>query len=318
MRAAFAVLAALIGPMPEPSRAFAPELPPGTVQTARENRGSDTLSVPLDRLSDGQLPMIAAEGLVSAQAWRIDGTAMSTLELFNRLRDQLEAGGYRVVMSCETDGCGGFDFRYRLELFPEPEMHVDLGDFRYLTASREVPGAGEEYVSLIVSRSSQTAFVQLNRVDPSGARQADIVTSTRSDGSGFGRALPEGKRGLGEQLLEIGRAPLDDLAFAVGSDRLEDRSFASLAELAAWLRANPGRKIALVGHTDAQGSLEANIALSRRRAEAVRQRLIEAHGIAAERIETEGVGYLMPIASNLTEEGRARNRRVEAVLTSTR
>ena len=69
-----------------------------------------------------------------------------------------------------------------------------------------------------------------------------------------------------------------------------------------------------MGHTDNVGSLDANIALSRSRAEAVRARLIEAHGVDGARIEARGIGYLAPAAANDTAEGRETNRRVEAVL----
>lgn len=70
----------------------------------------------------------------------------------------------------------------------------------------------------------------------------------------------------------------------------------------------------MVGHTDDTGDLQANIAVSTRRAEAVRTRLIDAHGVAPDRIEAKGVGYLAPMASNATAQGRSLNRRVEAVL----
>jgi OOP family OmpA-OmpF porin len=72
--------------------------------------------------------------------------------------------------------------------------------------------------------------------------------------------------------------------------------------------------VALVGHTDAEGGLAANIDLSRRRAAAVRDRLVAQHGIAAERLSAEGVGWLAPRATNATEAGREANRRVEAVV----
>jgi OOP family OmpA-OmpF porin len=73
-------------------------------------------------------------------------------------------------------------------------------------------------------------------------------------------------------------------------------------------------RVALVGHTDATGSLDANIALSRKRAASVKDRLVRAYGIAVSRLDAEGMGYLAPIASNLTQAGRDANRRVEAVL----
>ena len=70
----------------------------------------------------------------------------------------------------------------------------------------------------------------------------------------------------------------------------------------------------LVGHTDSVGLLEPNIALSRSRAESVRQRLINQYGVPEDRIDAHGMGYLAPIATNLTAQGREANRRVEAVL----
>ena len=86
--------------------------------------------------------------------------------------------------------------------------------------------------------------------------------------------------------------------------------------ISAFLQENPTIRIAVVGHTDSVGALNANIALSKKRARAVRDRLTGRHDIAANRIEAEGMGYLAPIASNLTEEGRRANRRVEIILLS--
>ena len=92
---------------------------------------------------------------------------------------------------------------------------------------------------------------------------------------------------------------------------------AILDQLAAYLKARPDRVIVFVGHTDATGSLAANQALSLRRATSAVDYLRDRHGITRAQISADGVGYLSPIATNLTEEGRIKNRRVEAVLIST-
>ena len=76
----------------------------------------------------------------------------------------------------------------------------------------------------------------------------------------------------------------------------------------------PNLRVALVGHTDTVGGLDTNIALSRARAQSVRDRLISAFDADATRLDAEGMGYLSPIAPNLTEEGRRQNRRVEVIL----
>ena len=73
----------------------------------------------------------------------------------------------------------------------------------------------------------------------------------------------------------------------------------------------------MVGHTDAVGGLDGNVALSRRRASSVRDRLVGKYGVAGAQVTSDGVGFLSPRATNLTEAGRERNRRVEVILTST-
>ena len=107
---------------------------------------------------------------------------------------------------------------------------------------------------------------------------------------------------------------LRGLDFASGEAVLGPGPHADLAALAAFLAQDPETRIALVGHTDNVGALDANIALSQARAEAVRARLIADHGVDGARVEARGVGYLAPVAANDTSEGREINRRVEVVL----
>ena len=107
---------------------------------------------------------------------------------------------------------------------------------------------------------------------------------------------------------------LADLDFGTGAAALGAGPFASLAALAEYLKADPARRIALVGHTDTVGGYDANLALSRRRARAVMDRLAKAHGVPPAQMEAEGIAYLAPRASNTARAGREANRRVEAVL----
>ena len=317
MKLHHAILAALAGLMPTSAAALGLEFPSGATLTTQTVQDIGSYEVPVGVFEAGRLPTVSAEGRVVSQAWRLANGAFSTLQIIKLLRDQLEAEGYEVIVQCDSEKCGGFDFRYQMDLLPEPEMHVDLGDFRYLSARRPDETGGDEYVSVIVSRGGPTAFIQLTQVDPGATETGAIVTSTMSvEPAG---KQPDGQaQPIGTMLSTIGRATLDDLEFAVGSSELAGLGFSSLEELANWLKANPDMTIALVGHTDAQGALAANMALSKRRAASVRKRLIEEFGIPASRIEAQGVGYLVPIASNLTQEGRDKNRRVEVVLTSTR
>jgi OOP family OmpA-OmpF porin len=122
---------------------------------------------------------------------------------------------------------------------------------------------------------------------------------------------------LGAQLWAQGRAILADLEFTSGAADLGAGPFQSLAMLAQFLQDHPNSRVALVGHTDAVGALEGNIALSRRRAAQVVARLVADYGIDTARLQAEGMGFLAPIASNRTAEGRLANRRVEVILLDT-
>lgn len=81
------------------------------------------------------------------------------------------------------------------------------------------------------------------------------------------------------------------------------------------LRAYPKVTVTLVGHTDTDGTPERNLALSRQRAEGMARLLVEG-GIAPRRITTVGKGMAQPIASNASEAGRARNRRIDLIVTT--
>ena len=113
--------------------------------------------------------------------------------------------------------------------------------------------------------------------------------------------------------IEAGRLLLRWVRFASGSAEIDPESAIVLDVAAGEILARTAVRIRIEGFTDASGSAEENAALSRRRAEAVRRFLVR-KGVAAERLETSARGASSPVASNETEEGRARNRRVELVV----
>lgn len=301
-----------------PAGALTPIFPAPAEATAATRAAMTTYALPLGPWADGAVPVRVIEGARRDTAWRVATPDLTTLQLLVALRAQLVADGYRVLWECATEACGGFDFRFAIETLSEPEMHVDLGDFRFLAAERDGP-AGPEAVTLLVSRSQEAGFVQITTIGGPAEAVPVAPAAPAVTGRPAVAAVPAAPAGSFAERLEGGGAiALDDLAFESGSSRLGPGDFASLAELADYLKANPARTVALVGHTDASGSLAANTQLSKARAASVRERLITRYGVPAAQVTAEGVGYLAPRASNLTEEGRARNRRVEVMITSTR
>lgn len=193
-------------------------------------------------------------------------------------------------------------------------MVVDLTDYRFISAIKGPEDSPTDAVSLLVSRTASAGFLQIIQISSSKASvQIQNGPALEPEKTVIG---PDGD--LPDLLNNRGAAVLDDLIFKTGSSELGTGPFASLSDLAAYLAQNPERRVALVGHTDAVGSLDGNIALSKRRATSVMERLIADYSTAAAQLSAQGVGYLAPRASNLSPDGREANRRVEAVLSSTK
>jgi OOP family OmpA-OmpF porin len=301
------------------------ELPAGARETVARITGPDSYRAPLSVFEEGGVEMLSIEGRVARRAWRIARQGLTTLQVMRPLRAQLEELGFRPVFECNSDACGGFDFRFEIEVLPGPNMYVNLGRFRFLTAIAGPLDRPDALVTVLVSATTASSYVQIVHVDAGSLGAGDASAAPASMPADVSAPLPSDPRDAASdsdtqmlrQLEAQGFAVLDNLDFATGSTALGAGPFPSLEALARALTARPDWRVALVGHTDTVGGLEPNIALSRARAEAVRARLIEAFGIAPGRLDAEGMGYLAPLATNLTSEGRADNRRVEVIVLNT-
>ncbi|MCF6234347.1 MAG: OmpA family protein [Rhodobacteraceae bacterium] len=295
--AILATLAAL------PAQAEQLVLPDGARELSTRVISQDSYALPLAGFDAGDIPERIFEGRVERLSWRLTAGDATSLQILAPLRDQLTAAGYEILFECRDVDCGGFDFRFGIDVIPAPDMHVNLRDYRFLSAKR----GDQEARSLMVSRLGGVTYIQTIHVTPDGGGAASAGTTA---------VTPIQGNQLAQTLETFGHVVLNDLIFETGASQLGDGPFASLQQLAAFLTDNPSYSIAFVGHTDSAGSLDSNISLSKRRAVSVRKRLVTRYSIKPSRIEAEGMGYLAPVASNLTPEGRDENRRVEAILLS--
>lgn len=119
---------------------------------------------------------------------------------------------------------------------------------------------------------------------------------------------------IAKSVADEGKVVFYGIYFDTDKATLKAESAPTLAEMAKWLKTNVNSNVFIVGHTDMQGPVERNQKLSRDRAASVVVALTKEHGVAGARLLADGVGPLAPVASNLTEAGRAKNRRVEMVL----
>ncbi|NGZ07546.1 MAG: OmpA family protein [Magnetococcales bacterium] len=114
----------------------------------------------------------------------------------------------------------------------------------------------------------------------------------------------------GARVNDAGCWVLENLRFQFNQHVLDPASYPELENVVEVLNNHPELRLEIQGHTDHIGSAAYNLTLSRKRAGTVRDFLV-AHGIAANRLEVDGSGWSKPIADNDSEEGRAKNRRVE-------
>jgi OmpA-OmpF porin, OOP family len=118
---------------------------------------------------------------------------------------------------------------------------------------------------------------------------------------------------MADAIKDGGKVALYGIAFDFDKADIRPESKPQLDEIGGLLKADESLKLMVTGHTDNQGGAAYNLDLSKRRADAVVKALVADYGIAPGRLTAQGVGLAAPVASNETEEGRAKNRRVELV-----
>ena len=247
-----------------------------------------------------EVPNVKLTGAVTHTAFQ-SNVASKPDVVAAALLKQLIAQGYTLGLQCADQACGGYDFRFALPIMMPPAMYVDLGNYTFLSAYK---GKGQA-VWILVSRSLNNTHMQLTQVRPTG--DIDVKFSALP--------IPKSPDQLLGQLAETGHFILSDLSFEAGSANLNDDTFPSLLTLAQFLGENLDQSVVLVGHTDSSGSPDKNLELSRQRAQAVRSMLLgQFPDITPERVAYKGIGYLAPVASNATPEGREMNRRVEVII----
>jgi OmpA-OmpF porin, OOP family len=118
---------------------------------------------------------------------------------------------------------------------------------------------------------------------------------------------------MGNDINSTGHVPVYGIFFDSGKAEIKPESDTAIVQISKLLKNNESLTLYVVGHTDNVGTIDANMKLSKGRADAVVNALISKYGITAARLKSYGVASLAPVASNDTEEGRAKNRRVELV-----
>ncbi|MBK1721864.1 OmpA family protein [Thiocystis violacea] len=241
----------------------------------------------------------------------------SALEVIRNYQQALEGQGYEALYQCSGfDACGE-----KVEQFYIDEAHgkklTDTHLLKYvfsdtsvqepqIYSARHKSADGDSYVFVF-------AAYQDNFADSAaGDRVAVFVEEVLAKPMQDRMVLVDAKK-LAQDISQAGRVALYGIHFDFDKASIRPESRPQLDEMARMLNEQPELEVYVVGHTDNKGTLDYNIDLSQRRAEAVVQALIQNYGIVGARLTPKGVANLSPLGTNATEEGRALNRRVELV-----
>ena len=249
----------------------------------------------------------------------------SPLEALRGYEQNLAAMGALKRFECAAENCGGDASANSrdgggqqsivMKLWPGTRVvaddfsnsfcahDVDVADQRF--GAFEIPGKAFVQVHAFLGQDTgyckafNDRVIAIVDVLEVKARENQMVTLSASE--------------LSKAITSTGRVAIYGILFDTGSSVIKPESKASLDQIAALLQQNPSLKLHVVGHTDNQGALESNFALSKARAAAVASALSSQYQVFAARLSANGVSSLAPVASNADDAGRAKNRRVELV-----
>lgn len=267
---------------------------PGSIISGYDVKEFDEYVLPLGKLKEGKLTKSQKlEGKVTRITY-LAPKGRSPLEVYKNYESALKKAAHETLFTATGEDCGD-----GWAVFCEYRIYPDIKQQRYIAAKLSRV-EGTIYVSL---------FVSLESYENRPAIQLDVIEVKPME-TGLVTVKAEA---LASDITRTGHVAIYGIYFDTGKADAKPESEPALKEIAKLLQQNPKLNLYVVGHTDNVGTLSSNMDLSNRRAEAVVILLVSEHGVDAKRLAAYGVGSLSPVASNKTEEGRAKNRRVELV-----
>lgn len=299
----------------------------GAVLLYRDDAAYDEVRFPAAKVIDQNDKLVAARNVDRAgQRTALQYVApagRSSLEVLRGYQQEFKAAGFETTYECAGDACGGSNiFAYSLPRLllpagwtgkvgdnsPAACASGTVSDLRYALLDNKASGSSVAVLTWNPDITSaycdekefqKRTTITVVRVEPK-AREQQMETMSSSE--------------IAKGLDANGKVAIYGILFDTGKADIKAESKPSLDQIGGLLKQQTGLKLHVVGHTDNVGNLPANLDLSRRRADAVAAALAKDYGIARDRLTANGVASLAPVASNGSDVGRAKNRRVELVL----
>ena len=223
----------------------------------------------------------------------------TVLEVFRNYQAALTKAGFQTLFTCGPQGCGS----------TVANAYANSGD----NGDYWGPEHGIHYISAKLARPEGDVYVSLLVDDQGGLGGPGVELYVVEMKPMESELITVDAASLANDINRTGHASVYGIYFDTAKADLKPESDATLKEIAKLLQGDPQLKLYVVGHTDNQGALDLNMDLSRRRAEAVLAALTTKYAVPAARLRAFGDGPYAPVASNDSEDGRAKNRRVELV-----
>jgi len=222
----------------------------------------------------------------------------SGLEIARSYQNELQRAGFQILFTCDDKACFSPKFPVGYDTMSSGLWCYSCAERTRFVAAKLSRPTGDAYVTVVVNIDPFEGGTWLTVVEPKAMASGTVSVNAAA---------------LANDISTSGHASIYGILFDTGQATIKPASDATLAEIGKLMTANPQLKLHVVGHTDNVGAMTANLTLSRQRADAVVNTLVTKYKIAAARLQASGVGPLAPVASNRSEDGRARNRRVELV-----
>lgn len=295
---------------------------PGSRLVGYLQRDWDSTSFPLSAdvdTSNQQLKKAATvEGRIT-RLYYLSPVDKSPLEVYRAYQQAFAKAGLKVVFSCESN-CGQLFFHWRFgklrndTRWVEDSLHAaDGSSSRWAIQDAIAEDGRATYGTLTRGGSTAHVFFYTSIAGYAPTRAAATVVELAEPRAMQADQVKVDAEAMAKGLAAEGKVVLGGIYFDTGKASLKPESDPQLQEMARLLQSQPALQVFIVGHTDNQGGFDANLALSRQRAEAVREALATRFKVDGKRITPYGVANVSPVASNAAEAGRALNRRVELV-----
>jgi outer membrane protein OmpA-like peptidoglycan-associated protein len=252
----------------------------------------------------------------------------SPLEVLRNYQDVVAEAGGEVMFECKREECGGeaggaaYGGGGHMSLTQYFFYDSDIKDADFSNGSCAVSTGitDQRFFAAKLPQDGRDAWVTVQTYqmldeiycDALKGRTVAIVHVLEPKGRDRKMVVVEAKE-MQSAIDVDGSIALYGIYFDTDKAELKPESAPTLKEIAGLMAAEPKLAVLVVGHTDSQGSFDYNLDLSARRAAAVKAALVSGHGVDANRLATAGAGMMAPVATNATDEGRAKNRRVVLV-----